>query len=48
MGIAVTWVVPMLTTRAPRLEARYWVRPSLHLEVTRGCRGERGLRIMSR
>ena len=30
------------------LEARYWVRPSLHLEVTRGCRGERGLEIMSR
>ena len=38
----------MLSTRAPRLEARYWVRPSLHLEVTRGCRGERGLEIMSR
>ena len=44
----VTWVLPMLSTRAPRLEARYWVSPSLHLEVTRGCRGERGLEIMSR
>ena len=48
MSCHVTWALPMLSTRAPRLEARYWVRPSLHLEVTRGCRGERGLEIMSR